>query len=229
VDFPLGVFYLASVLYLVAFLRDKTTSDLRFFMATSAVMPWIKTEGSILWLCVAVLALLMTFSHLRLRALLLVVPGAGMIALWALFQKIMQVPRQPVFLPVTFATLLVNADRSFPLARETLLELGNLKHWSILWAGVAFALLWLVSFGRTRSSFVIVCALVVPLMVFPSIYLFTSGTGYLEHLWQSFPRLVLQLAPTGVLAIALALSEERGAPATVTLEFDQASARRCKL
>jgi len=57
-DFPLAVFYLASVIYLSEFWRNGDGSTLRLAGAIAACGCWLKQEGALLWFCVIVLAAL---------------------------------------------------------------------------------------------------------------------------------------------------------------------------
>lgn len=201
-DFPLAVFYLASVVYLIGFLNENQSSDLGLALALGAVLPWIKEEGALLWLCFSLIAI---FSHKnRLRnALVLPLPGLAVIGLWALTKAVLHVPRQNVFIPVSVGSLLANLHRYVPIARAAFFELSNLQNWSVFWLGVGCALLQII-YLRKRHAGAILAALLIPTALYLNIFLFTALPLSL-HLVLSLPRLFFQVAPIGILAIAMAL------------------------
>src|SRR5207253_6557992 len=49
VDFPMSVFYLAALGYLLCWYREDTVSNISMFAGCLALLPWIKSEGLILW------------------------------------------------------------------------------------------------------------------------------------------------------------------------------------
>lgn len=201
-DFPLGVFYLASAVYLIAFLNENQSTDLRLALALGAVMPWIKEEGGLLWLCLSLIAIVHLKNRLR-YALAFPLPGFAVIGLWAISKAILHVPRQNVFIPVSVGSLVSNLDRCVPIAYEAFFELTKIDNWSFFWPGVGCALLQII-YLRKRCSGAILVAVFIPLALDLSIYLFTTW-DFLRHMALSFPRLLLQIAPIGILAIAMAL------------------------
>ena len=206
-DFPLGVFYLTAVVFLLRYLRSGAAGDLRCFAAFSAGLPWIKTEGSILWLCLALIGAAFSFPKLRARSLLVALPGLVTWGIWACFKGWMHVPPYNAFMPVTPSNFLAHADRILPVIRATTTELGNLDHWSVLWFGVAAAAIALVITHRTRVTMALVAAVLVPIALETTVYFFSAQASFLAHLLNSYCRLLLQVAPAGIVLVALAIHE----------------------
>lgn len=212
-DFPLGMVYLAAVCQLFQGLDGhygphgphgrKSAGHLRLFAGILALLPWVKSEGAILFLCLGGLAAMAAFPVIGWRVGLLALPGGGVIVSWALFQRLIHALPNNVFLPVTAQNLMANADRIAPIMGEALRELTNLYHWNLLWFGVACVLGTFVfrSPIKARVRSILAAGLLVPLLLELGVYLFSAYPSYMMHFRLSFPRLLLQLAPLGLLIL----------------------------
>jgi hypothetical protein len=205
-DYPLGVYYLCGVIHLLSFLRYSSRSDLRLFAAVIGVLPWIKSEGTILWLCLSLIAVPVVFPRLGWSSLLLPLPGLGCALLWRIFWSLIHGPPSGVFLPVTPSTLVSHAHRIVPVLLGVAAEMGNTVHWGLLWLGVGLALVQMVCLSKQdpKIRWVTGMSFLFPLACYSMIYPFSAMASYSFHFWSSFPRLLLQLAPTGLLMIFLA-------------------------
>src|SRR5256885_7852877 len=66
VDIPLGVFYLGALGYLLCSAQSDEPSLWTMHAATLALIPWIKTEGLILWALLVLLGLVVAFRQRRI-------------------------------------------------------------------------------------------------------------------------------------------------------------------
>jgi len=207
-DFPLGVFYLCSAYYLICYLRENVPGDLCLFLATSAVLPWIKQEGKILALCLVGLAVAGTWKRLGWRSLLLPLPAVLCIEAWKGYTLIHHAGLQD-FVPLSPGFLFWHLDRCGPILRDTLSEFLNAEHWSILWPGMACVLLKLLLFPRDNSDRILAGVVILPLAIYPCVYLFSALPSYLAHLSLSLPRLVFQIVPLGIFTMGTAICSTR--------------------
>jgi hypothetical protein len=197
------------VIQLLLYERTGGENHLRVFGAMCLGLPWIKDEGLILWLSLACLGALVAYPKLGWRTWVLAWPGAASLLGWGLFKRWVQVPPNRDILPITPSTLAGHVDRLWPLMREVAREMMNLGHWSLLWLGVVVAVLVSIFRGRAnaRAWLAPSLAVVVPFCVYTGIYLFSAAPDYLVHFWTSYPRLLLQLAPAGIVAAIFASCE----------------------
>lgn len=52
-DLPIAAIYIGAVFYLLRILRDNTRDAMSIFVALAATLPWMKREGTILWLAIS--------------------------------------------------------------------------------------------------------------------------------------------------------------------------------
>jgi hypothetical protein len=204
-DFPLGVFLLLAIGYAAWWMHVDSAAAFRLLAASAALLPWIKREG--LFLCVAVLLV----PCIRLvgrrdwrRMTVLLIPVAAVIGGWGLFLRINQVAIDPTFVPVTWNSISNGLGRVRPILGAMGSEMADPMHWSVLWLCVPAALIVLLIMWRWSLAALFACVMVVSLAGDTAAYLLSSWEDYLRHLELSFPRLVLQLAPTALLAFLLA-------------------------
>jgi hypothetical protein len=103
------------------------------------------------------------------------------------------------------------AARIGPIARLLLLELSNQTDWSIFWLAAALALIYLAFRFRVMQSWILITAVIAPIALYCATYLFTTWSNYLAHVTSSLPRLILQMVPASLLAIATVLPLRSGA------------------
>ena len=85
-------------------------------------------------------------------------------------------------------------------------EFCSLPTWSLFWFIVAVAFLYALPRMRDPGVVVLLVALVAPIVLYLSLYLFSSWPNYLDHVGLSISRLLMQVAPIGFLLIVLAIS-----------------------
>ncbi len=207
-DFPLAVFYLASVIYLAEFWRTGEFSALRLAGALAAAGCWLKQEGAILWFCLMALAAIRLafarsswsdWKELAKTAL----PGLLIIVGWQAFVRLVSLPAISQFSPLSFATLRSNLWRAPIIAESVLYELANWRHWGTLWLISLSAIVWLF-WRRNRPEALLPFTVLLPLAFYASVYVFSLWPSFITHLESSFPRLLIQLSLVSVWCVVVA-------------------------
>ncbi|HWQ36414.1 MAG TPA: hypothetical protein VNQ79_26515 [Blastocatellia bacterium] len=209
-DFPLAVAYLAVVIYLTEYWQTDDAEALRLTGWLSAVLPWIKQEGTVLWLCVMALAALRAIPQRHWRELArAVLPGALIIVMWLTFIRLIKAPVGQDYLPFTLSTLRANLSRVPVILTALLSEFINWRHWSLLWPGLLLALPLLRRLRR--QAIALGFAVILPLAFYVVVYLFISEekNTVSGHIAASLPRLLTHVAPVALLLLWLALTAER--------------------
>ena len=206
-DFPLAVFYLASVIYLLDCWKTKAAGALYLFGCLAGVLPWIKREGIILWLCLVALAIVKVAPARQLRSLLIVVlPGAITFTGWNLFIRLVHTQMGQDYLPFTLSTLSSNLGRLPEIVRVLVGEmLINWHFWSLLWPGVILALPLFISKGPRKQPVGLLLAVALPVILYSATYLFSSWVPFMGHVYTSLYRLLLQVSLVAILIIGLAV------------------------
>lgn len=209
VDVPLSAFYLAALGYLLLWLRSDERAFAAVFAACLAFLPWIKSEGIILWAVLAVLGFVLSISKRRVAQFVVsLVPGFGLILVWRIFLKLVHVWPQGDFSPLSLKSLWDNAGRFGEIVTTLIAELREPSHWSLFWLLAAVAIVYLLA-SRKLDRIVVAAAVVVPVVLYSATYLFSTWPSYSAHMTSSMPRLLLHLMPAGWLAIGLALTQRK--------------------
>jgi hypothetical protein len=212
-DFPLGVFYLAAVVWFLRMQREPSRANAILFAILAGAMPWMKREGTILWACIIAVACIgflrrKNFAH----ALLTPLPGLAVCIGWKLASKAAKAPDSADYLPMTLANLHKNLPRTGPILRHLGSELADLGNWSILWFALPVALVCIALRGDKKTGAQLFALTALPLAFYSGIYIFSSWPEYLSHIQVSLPRLVLQVSLAALLAISLAVGGEKAPP-----------------
>lgn len=204
-DFPLGVLWLAAVSWLLALPDD--AAAVRFAAVLGALLVWMKREGVFPWITLVLVAAVLLWRAKRLRAVLwIAAPGLALSIGCAMFLSIVKAPADPNYLPLTFENLVTRADRIGLIAAYMGGEILNFESWSLLWIG-AFPAIAIQFLRQRRHAFVLAAALAGPLPGFALAFMLSNFGALPAHLDLALPRLLLQLAPTALLAIALAIPQ----------------------
>lgn len=207
-DFPLAVFYLASVIYLAEFWRTGEFSALRLAAALAGAGCWLKQEGAILWFCVMILA---AIRLIQIRAdwrkwtelAKAAIPGLLIILGWQAFVRWASLPDIKQFSSLSFAMLRSNLWRVPLIIEAVFRELTNWRHWGALWLIALAAIVWLF-WRRNRSEALLPFAVLLPMAFYASIYVFSLWPSFITHLESSFPRLLIQLSLVSVWCVVAA-------------------------
>lgn len=174
-----------------------------FWMAglLSATAAWTKAEGLLLSICLA----LATAALAGRKALPLLVLPLAVIVPWLLFQHVYGVPEKD-FPSLSPLVALSHLDRVATIARLAARELVTPGHWGTLWP--AFAILWIAGLPdgrRDAASFMLATLVIIPLCIYPAIYLFSSWGDVEGHVRTSFIRLLVPIAPAALMFSAVRL------------------------
>jgi hypothetical protein len=209
VDVPLSVFYLAALGYLLCWFK---TDDRRFiivFAGGSALLPWIKSEGIILWAVLVALGFILSLAKHRVAQFLIsIVPGMFVVFSWKIYLRLVHLWPHSDFVSPSFSWLRDNFGRLRDICVILFEELSEPAHWSIFWLLAAGAVVYLFV-SRKLERIVLAGAVVIPVIFYSLIYLFSSWPSYTAHVTSSVPRLLLHVVPAGWLAIGLALSQAK--------------------
>src|SRR5262249_9643637 len=146
----------------------------------------------------------LSFAKNRLAQFLIAVaPGLLVIFGWRLYLKLVHISLPSDFARPSLSLLRENAGRMGEILAILLAEMSETEDWSIFWLLTAVALVYL-SASRKLEKLALASAVIVPALLYALIYLFSTWPSYSAHMTSSFPRLVLQVMPTGWLAIGLA-------------------------
>ncbi len=202
-DLPLAAFYLAAVVYLLESFDSGNTRLLLLVGLLSALLPWVKREGVILWACLLAVVLIRSAARGAWRGFLTTaLPGVLWLAFWRAFLILGEVSDHPEYLPLAWTSLSANIGRVPVIGLAVLREVTDWRHWSLTWllplAGIAHIFL-----KRGRSLTLSWVALIfAPMLLYSSIYIF-SWRSVEDLVASSLARLLLHLAPVALLGIAL--------------------------
>jgi hypothetical protein len=206
VDFPLSAVYLAALGYLLLVARNIQTSW-GVFAASLTLLPWLKSEGSILWFVLALLGIGLGLQKKRpVDAVIAAMPGLLLLICWQAYLRIVHAVRPQDFFGPTLQLLHDNINRLIAISNLLGVELTELRHWSIFWLIGALAIIWLLV-RRKRTGLLLVSAIVLPMCLYLLTYIFSAWPSYTAHLTSSLPRLLLHVLPATWLAVGLALAD----------------------
>jgi len=209
VDVPLSAFYLAALGYLLLWFKTDQREFVIAFAACSALLPWVKSEGRILWAVIVFVGFALSISKRRIPQFIFsIVPGFVLLVVWRIFLKLVHAWPPSDFSHLSFGLLLNNAGRLREIATTLLAELSEPTHWSIFWLLVAVAVIYFLG-SRKLGGIAVVGAVIVPIVLYSLTYLFSTWPSYSAHMTSSMPRLLLHVMPAGWLAIGLALAQPR--------------------
>jgi hypothetical protein len=220
VDLPLGTVYLAALAALLLAMRGDAGWR-RLAAVLSSLLPWMKQEGLVLWMCFVLVAIWNWRREWRV-VLALALPGLTTILAWRAFLAVAGLIPPETFLPMTLETLQANLPRVPALLRRLGEEFLAIRRWTLLWPLAALALATLAA-QRHRFTMPLALALVVPLAAYLVPYVFSALQPYEMHVETSIDRLVLQVAPVAVLALVLCVASppRRASPAFVAAVCDR--------
>ena len=209
VDVPLSAFYLAALGYLLCGFRTDDRQFIIVFAACSALLPWIKSEGIILWTVLVALGFVLSFAKHRVAQFLIsITPGLLIILSWKVYLKAVHLWPHSEFVTPSFSWLRDNFGRLRDIFGILFEELSEPVHWSIFWLLAAVAIVYLFA-SRKLEKAILAGAIVLPVILYSLTYLFSSWPSYTAHMTSSVPRLLLHVMPAGWLAIGLALSQAK--------------------
>ena len=209
VDFPIGVFYLAALGYLLCWFKDGARCHIFAFAACATLLPWIKSEGIILWFVLALLGLALSlYRSLARQFVLALVPGLFIIIGWRFYLHLVHIFPHSDFSHPTLTVVRGNLGRLVNIVSVLFVEMSQSVHWSIVWLLATVALVYLVA-SRQLEKLLLATGVLLPIALYSLTYLFSTWPSYTAHMTSSVPRLLLHVMPAGWLAIGVALAECR--------------------
>ena len=205
-DLPLGVFYLAATsCFLRSQFEERPAAQLCLLSLFAGLMPWIKREGIVLWICLMALVLVELLRQRKFSAAAFVIaPGAAVWAGWKIAMAAVAVKAGTDFVPFSVATLQGNFSRLAVGVLMLGMEFVKIKSWSLLWVLFPVALICLAALNRRKMAAQLLLLVAAPLLLLSCSFVFSSWTAYQDHILTSLPRLALQVSPVALLAIGLA-------------------------
>ncbi len=206
-DFPLSVFYLGAIIFLMDY--DATGRRAALFVSgcLGGILCWVKPEGAILWLCLMVLSGIKALQRRdRLVLLLTLAPGVILLSMWQTFVHVVEPPIGDNFLPVNPLTLWSQVGRTPVIAQAVLSHLIDWKNWGVLWPTSFLAGLWVVTRPHRNHLLALPVLVFLPICLYSSIFFFSAWPSFVTHLDSSFPRLLLHVSPAAVLMIGCGIS-----------------------
>jgi hypothetical protein len=217
-DIPLSVFYLTALGYLLCTLESNSPYAMIAYASILTIIPWIKSEGLILWSILAATGLIVGLRQHRLRAFVIAtLPGLLLIIGWRAYLKAMHTVMPSDFARPTLQLLGENLTRLGAIVGTAFAEITETSHWSIFWLLVLVAVIYLLM-ARRLSRLLLAIAVVGPVILYTMTYFFSAWPSYTAHMTSSLPRLLLHVMPAGWLAIGLALQLSASKTQTGKLE-----------
>jgi hypothetical protein len=208
-DIPLSVYYVTALGYLLCSLDRNLSQSFTIYAVTLTLIPWIKSEGAILWSLLALIGLIVAFRQRRIRtAILSILPGLFLIIGWRVYLQLVHAVIPSDFARPTLQLLSVNLNRLGAITGTAFAEITETTHWSIFWLLALVAIVYLLV-ARTLSRFLLVIGVLGPVILYLLTYLFSAWPSYTAHITSSLPRLLLHVMPAAWLAVGLALSSPR--------------------
>jgi hypothetical protein len=208
-DFPLAAFYLATVIYLVEYWESGDGDALRLMSALGAILFWVKQEGVILWACVVLLAVIKAIRRRKPRELLIIIlPGALLFGGWRIFLNLTRAPLWTDFLPVSFATFRSHLGLLPEICGGVAKEFLRWGKWGILWPSFICASYLLIKSRSRAVAPVLLFAVLLPVVCYSGVYLFSAISPVTIHIASSFSRLLVHVMPAALLFIILAAAPQ---------------------
>lgn len=208
-DFPLAVFYLAAVIWLMEFWRSRDGSALRLAGVLLASACWLKQEGAILWLMAMAIVAIRAWSdgadwRQWRRFVVAALPGAAVIAGWHVFVRLNHSLNISQFSPPGLGILRTNLWRAPTIVAAIGGELLNWQHWGVFWL-IALAATVTMWRSKSRDLKMLPLLMLLPVASYSCVYIFSLWPSFLTHLVSSFPRLLIHVTLVASLLVGAAL------------------------
>lgn len=176
-------------------------------IAVASLMPWLKTDGIVLWATFMIVMALILFREWGVRRLALAaLPGLSIVVAWRCVCVAVGVPKEGVFAPLELDRILQGIDDLPNILPLLTWFLVSMKYWGIFWWIAVVALVMLYRSTREIRQCAILLSLAVglPLAVATGAYMMTT-LGYVWHISTSFWRIAFQVAYPAIIVVLLAV------------------------
>jgi hypothetical protein len=209
-DFPLAAFYLAAVVCFMRCQRDPAGSHPILFALYAGSLPWMKREGSLLWLCLMLVAGACFLRQHRIRlAALIAAPGLIAIMAWEIVLQAAKAIPSTDFMPVTAGNIAAHLGRGGYILHAVAHELASTTDWSILWIALPAALSLVALSGQRALGLQLGAIIFLPLVLYSGIYIVSNWPSYEAHIDCSLPRLISHLSLVALMTLGIALPVSR--------------------
>ena len=209
-DFPLSVFYLTAIGSLVcACHKQNIASDdggFSIYAIALGMLPWIKREGSVLWMMGALCGLVVIWRNKKSPLwILALLPGFLLMIGWKFYLSQVHAVSSPDFVPIGLDAFSANIYRLGSIASMLVRELVHTKHWSLFWPATALAGLFFLYRFRGFAAVVAVAGIAGPIAFYTGAYVFSNWPDYHDHVALSLNRLLIHVAPLGAMLVSALL------------------------
>jgi hypothetical protein len=204
-DFPISAIYLAAIGFLAIAHSRNDPAAFRVYAACTALLPWFKREGAVLWFIAAAAGAFLIIREREPRKLFALLPGIVLISAWTIFSLVMKAPPSDDILPFNAQMIAGVPHRLFIVGRAVLIEVTDWHQWSLLWSLFAVACACLLARRRTSNVLILLWAVLAPIAVYLATYLFSAWENFEGFIGTSLPRLLMHVAPLAWLMIAIAI------------------------
>jgi hypothetical protein len=206
-DFPLSVFYLAAIGYLLCANRNTDNDFFRIYAVCLAFLPWVKREGVILWLIAAICGAFVIWRSKRSpKYLCALLPGLFIAGAWRVYLSQMHAVSSPDFMAVNLTNLKANVQRLGPILSDFASEFTDTRAWGLFWLVAGLAAVYFVRRHGGVRALVLTVSIVAPLAAYASTYVFSNWPDYHRHAGLSMSRLLMHITPLACLTLPAALA-----------------------
>jgi hypothetical protein len=202
-DFPLAIFYLGAIGFLI--LDDREGGWFWLAAIFLSFLPWLKREGIVLWMTGAVCAVLFRGRRPFTKTILGLSGGLLIFVGWRTYLLVNHFSTEADF-GIAAESISQNLSRLSPTFVALRQNLFELESWSLLWYGAVASLIVLLPGRNSRRGLLLFLAIAIPLGFDVTVYIFSAWPDYLRHVNLSLSRLILQVAPTAFLLVSLAVA-----------------------
>jgi hypothetical protein len=203
-DVPLAVVWLCALVHSVEYWKTGTLSAARLTGVSAMFLPFVKNDGVIALLCIALTILPRVIQERNWKAAAwMMTPGFGVLFGWHMLIRLSHV-KEGDLVPFTLANLLAHLNRTGTLIRLTIQELVTWDHWSILWPAAIIAGVLLISRTRVVTWFPLVLNALLPLILYPCVFFFSAWVPFEAHVGVALPRLFIHNTPAAILLLSVA-------------------------
>ena len=206
-DFTLAAVSLCAVVHCAVYWQTGAIEAARLTGASAMFLPFIKTEGyiSLLLIALAVIPKVVRDRSWKI-GLWLLGPGLATWLGWTVFLRLTHSFPEHDFRPLTVHNFLAGGPRVPDIVRWSFQELVAWSHWSLLWPLAIAAIIVMVFRNPMPDWYPWAVNIVVPLALFPATYILSGWEPVEPHLKSSLWRLWLHSAPTAVVVSAALLA-----------------------
>jgi hypothetical protein len=211
-DFPLGIVYLAAASRLPSLAGRIGSRDPWIIAVLAGLAAWVKQEGVYLWLILTFVAtvILLQNKHWK-RALLVPLPGILLVGVYSIYLGAMGASADPYYYAPNLENLAKYSDRIPTVLWHFWHDLNNYQSWSFLWIGALIGVLTLAARRKWIHVTAFGLTLSIPIFLYLWPFVLSAMPDFENHIRVALPRLLLQIAPTAMLAMVLTapLREEK--------------------